>query len=285
MIEIKRECILVITADSKCGYCLEQAIENKNHDYTGMYKPPSFVSFISCCDNSDSRILKFAVSCGLSDIYDLKRVIIKFDKPIDAVLEVKCSNETVYSDKFCADSVEISQSENSELLKLRFSENDDGESDDSSEQNEKKDELLSQKQSLQDNININSGELERLAGEIKELREKNSEILEQTNDLRLEAEEYKKDLDEYKKIRNLKETFERNVKESSVNEADLDMISTQLRYLGNVLEYYKDDTGYITVHQKLDMIKEETRKISEHIALMCDSRARRIQGIIEKIDI
>ena len=102
---------------------------------------------------------------------------------------------------------------------------------------------------------------------------KKQDISDKISQLRLETEKMTEDIAEISDLEARRDILKRNLEENSHNREKMNNLRNQLECYSSVFEFYKNETGYSTVKEKIDEIISDISVIENHIAEFARKRS------------
>ena len=226
---------------------------------------------IQCISPSNAEIdekIKFSVVYKPAVSLDFDFAAVVFSDIIEGSFEIRSQNQTVCEGNCRMSGIIISLSDTEGKLELEFTEKDETDKiinliNEISDSNKKEEsELLS---------------LENLLEDEKKRREslvfKKQDISDKISQLRLETEKMTEDIAEISDLEARRDILKRNLEENSHNREKMNNLRNQLECYSSVFEFYKNETGYSTVKEKIDEIISDMSVIENHIAEFARKRS------------
>ena len=92
-------------------------------------------------------------------------------------------------------------------------------------------------------------------------------------------------LDEYDDIKSRYAVLKENSKENDLNSEKIQKVVKQLECFNDILSYYKNEDGYISVADKISMIIQDAEIVKEHISEFASKRKQETESILDELDI
>ncbi len=192
------------------------------------------------------------------------------DRPADTHAEVRCQNETVFEGDCTVSSLRISPSSEEGKLELVFECGGDSREDEIAAAVS---EIKNENQSLENDIAQLENQLLEENSRTAELELKKHDTAARIDMLRAENEKTESAMRELAGLEEKNEVLRKNYEEMDCSTERVTKLRKQLEGYEEILSYYRDDEGYITVSEKLDRILEELRMAEEGISALAQKRS------------
>lgn len=254
-----------------------QCTKIKNADENSFIKNNSVIQCISSSDK-----LKFSVMYKTVPSLFLSEAKVVFSSGAECGYEIRCHNETIADGTCIMNGFSINPSETDGKLDFVFIK----------EEEEKTDVFINETEMIMSENILSENELNELERKLSEEKEKNREILARKNEILSELENLKSEvsmlensLDEYDDIKSRYAVLKENSKENDLNSEKIQKVVKQLECFNDILSYYKNEDGYISVADKISMIIQDAEIVKEHISEFASKRKQETESILDELDI
>lgn len=259
-----------ITAD------ILQCTKIKNADENSFIKNNSVIQCISSSDK-----LKFSVMYKTVPSLFLSEASVVFSCGVECGYEIRCHNETIADGTCIMNGFRIKPSETEGKLDFVFIKED------------VKTDVFKNETEVIISENIQSeNELNELEQKLSEEKERNREILMRKNEILSQLENLKSEvsmlensLTEYEDIKSRYVILKENSKENDLNSDKIQKVRKQLECFNDILSYYKNEDGYISVADKISMMIQDAERVREHISELASKRNQETESILDELDI
>lgn len=239
--EVKTEIVQLSSAE---GYT-----ENSFERNVGM------IQGISTVVNEDEVRVKFSVLCRQDTALKSDRTEVKFSSPVNADFLIKTKSDVKRIENSIVSGLRIEPSPVKGKLELTFITDED-------------DDIVSaapEPENADDSTEIikENNELEEQLGEASE---KNAQLSEKISILNSENEKLSEEINSINALKQKNEVLKKNLEEEFPDDKVIENLKNQLGCYSEILEYYRTESGYITVNEKLNCIVSDIQTLENSIA-------------------
>lgn len=272
---IDYESIIIIDGKAACDIMSGQVKTEIFHKSSACgFKDIGFVrnnAVIQCISPSNAEIdekVKFSVVYKPVVSLDFDFAAVIFSDVTEGNFEIRSRNQTVSEGSCRMSGIKISLSDTEGKLELEFTEKNETDSileliNEISGSNKKEENELQT--------------LENLLEDEKKRRDslvfRKQSISEKISELRLETEKMTEDVNEINDLEARRDILKRNLEENYQNSEQIKNLRNQLECYSSVFEFYKNETGYSTVKEKIEKIISDISAVENHIAEFARKRS------------